>query len=301
MDIASKEKVILNQALSGFVGRQSTVRFLTSEKGKTLNGRVCEGIGHNGERVQVRMLDDGQVLCMKMMNLAPPDAASFKPNPGAYISDEEIQQRLQALRQHYAHGLGGSGWEDRVDCKARYEYLVQHAGSVPPPSPCMDPMVPEQQLTGLPRLLSKIRACCVGDGTVDFRRFNAGMVGNGEECSVCLMPLQPDQQCIGLPCQHLFHQQCAQGWLSSHDSCPTCRFKLASGPEYVWHMFADYDERITTRLREWVISGMCEMCQAYYQEADPLMAVEVPGSQAKRLVPRSQLGRDANIGPPPGA
>ena len=51
---------------------------------------------------------------------------------------------------------------------------------------CMDPLIPPSQLDSYTALMQEMRPCCNGDTTVDFRRFNAGLVGNDEVCAVCL-------------------------------------------------------------------------------------------------------------------
>ncbi|KAF6156792.1 hypothetical protein GIB67_033261 [Kingdonia uniflora] len=56
--------------------------------------------------------------------------------------------------------------------------------------------------------------------------FSAGMklAGAEAECAICLSEFVDGEGVRVLPrCKHGFHVQCIQGWLSSHNSCPTCR------------------------------------------------------------------------------
>ena len=54
-------------------------------------------------------------------------------------------------------------------------------------------------------------------------------------------------------------------------------------------LHADAEEALLTRLKEWVVSGMCERCQATFHEADPLVSIPCGPDGAVRLVPQSSL------------
>ncbi|XP_023875382.2 uncharacterized protein LOC111987868 [Quercus suber] len=45
-------------------------------------------------------------------------------------------------------------------------------------------------------------------------------------CAICKDDLLLHSQAKQLPCSHLYHSQCILPWLSSHNSCPLCRFQL---------------------------------------------------------------------------
>lgn len=52
----------------------------------------------------------------------------------------------------------------------------------------------------------------------------------GSDCAVCLDEIESDQPARIVPgCNHGFHLQCADTWLSKNPVCPICRAKL--GPE----------------------------------------------------------------------
>lgn len=47
------------------------------------------------------------------------------------------------------------------------------------------------------------------------------------ECAVCLDDIENEQPARLVPgCNHAFHLQCADTWLSKHPLCPVCRAKL---------------------------------------------------------------------------
>ncbi|EOY15114.1 hypothetical protein QUC31_000372 [Theobroma cacao] len=49
----------------------------------------------------------------------------------------------------------------------------------------------------------------------------------GTECAVCLDEIEAEQPARVVPgCNHGFHLQCADTWLSKHSVCPVCRAKL---------------------------------------------------------------------------
>ena len=54
------------------------------------------------------------------------------------------------------------------------------------------------------------------------------------ECAVCLSEIEKDHSVRLIPpCNHAFHLECADPWLSSHRLCPLCRANL---PPH--HLFA---------------------------------------------------------------
>ncbi|KAE8736167.1 hypothetical protein F3Y22_tig00000132pilonHSYRG00059 [Hibiscus syriacus] len=49
----------------------------------------------------------------------------------------------------------------------------------------------------------------------------------GTDCAVCLDQLEAEQPVRMVPgCNHGFHLECADTWLSKHPVCPVCRAKL---------------------------------------------------------------------------
>ncbi|KQK18128.1 RING-H2 finger protein ATL39 [Brachypodium distachyon] len=54
-----------------------------------------------------------------------------------------------------------------------------------------------------------------------------GSGGDGAQCSVCLGTVQAGEMVRLLPlCKHLYHVECIDMWLASHDTCPVCRSEV---------------------------------------------------------------------------
>ncbi|KAM0037385.1 putative transcription factor C2H2 family [Helianthus debilis subsp. tardiflorus] len=54
-------------------------------------------------------------------------------------------------------------------------------------------------------------------------------LGLATECSICLDVIEEEQLARVVPgCNHGFHLQCADTWLSKNAVCPVCRNKLES-------------------------------------------------------------------------
>ncbi|KAM0920200.1 hypothetical protein ACQ4PT_007657 [Festuca glaucescens] len=58
-------------------------------------------------------------------------------------------------------------------------------------------------------------------------RHNGESGGDGAQCSVCLGTVQAGEVVRMLPlCKHLYHIECIDMWLASHDNCPLCRSEV---------------------------------------------------------------------------
>uniref|UniRef100_A0ACD5WU77 Uncharacterized protein n=1 Tax=Avena sativa TaxID=4498 RepID=A0ACD5WU77_AVESA len=56
---------------------------------------------------------------------------------------------------------------------------------------------------------------------------HSGSGGDGAQCSVCLGTVQAGEMVRTLPlCKHLYHVECIDMWLASHDTCPLCRAEV---------------------------------------------------------------------------
>eukprot|EP01038_Epipyxis_sp_PR26KG_P005352 gene5352-7425_t len=49
-------------------------------------------------------------------------------------------------------------------------------------------------------------------------------------CAVCMENFVSEDNLSLLPCQHYFHIDCTEGWLTDHNSCPMCKTKATQSP-----------------------------------------------------------------------
>ncbi|OIT19301.1 PREDICTED: RING finger protein 44-like [Nicotiana attenuata] len=49
---------------------------------------------------------------------------------------------------------------------------------------------------------------------------------DGKRCAICLEDFVPKEMVTVTPCSHMFHEDCIVPWVTSHGSCPVCRFAI---------------------------------------------------------------------------
>jgi len=49
-----------------------------------------------------------------------------------------------------------------------------------------------------------------------------------ESCSICMEEFKLQEKVMELPCQHMYHKDCVVTWLKTNNTCPVCRFELAT-------------------------------------------------------------------------
>ncbi|KAK1262931.1 E3 ubiquitin-protein ligase RING1-like [Acorus gramineus] len=59
------------------------------------------------------------------------------------------------------------------------------------------------------------------------------IAGGGTICAVCKDEFVESGEAKQLPCRHVYHSDCILPWLSNHNSCPVCRFRLPVEEEEV--------------------------------------------------------------------
>ena len=271
------------------VGRRYRLFGLTSDRGRGLNGRVVKVEGRQkppGTRLIVRFVDDEAAagILVARDSLQAIEFGNFEARRPDPIPESELRRMLSiAVDTHAEFG--------RPDVEARIALIRRYLnGDRLGPIRCMDTLCPADIDDPLVRNLQQIRMACSGDGFVSFDKFNEGLYGNGTSCAICLDEIPMNSaKVVGFPCLHIFHDQCARKWLAKDDHCPSCRYQLPmAGSAY------DFDgpAQCLIRVKEWFISGMCQRCQANYQERDPFVVV------GESLILRSELPRDWAAGPP---
>ncbi|XVF36644.1 hypothetical protein REPUB_Repub19eG0074800 [Reevesia pubescens] len=105
------------------------------------------------------------------------------------------------IRQCAERRMRGGNWDASVNFGRRSRRLTRG----------LDASVIESFPTFL---YSTVKGLKIGKGTL--------------ECAVCLNEFEDDETLRLIPkCDHVFHPDCIDAWLSSHSTCPVCRANLA--------------------------------------------------------------------------
>jgi hypothetical protein len=107
--------------LQHYVGKEYVIRHLTSERGQALINRKCVVTGHDGQRLLVRLKDDGSTMLLKTQNLLPAKEAFEGYVEGPLVSD---QKTLEELARAVAHESIASCSEKRKDVRGRIDYVT---------------------------------------------------------------------------------------------------------------------------------------------------------------------------------
>mmetsp|Transcript_40049 Transcript_40049/g.78251 ORF Transcript_40049/g.78251 Transcript_40049/m.78251 type:complete len:339 (-) Transcript_40049:104-1120(-) len=302
-------------------GEIYVLNHLTSERGSRMNGRRCMVVGrdrvapadtnsnaaHINRRIQVRLLnpdtlkpEEGSALRICPKKLVDPSHYSDTASRSIIPKDKLLGWLGRTMDHAVAEGyhVPAPRGEFR-DRERRCAYLrsLSRSGNKNEhvPSKCMDYMVPAEDQEDFELLRNACIPACAGDGSVHFARFGEGLVGTGSDCAICTEPIFTDV--LRLPCNHMFHLGCAKTWLEDHEeNCPTCRKDLPNP----WRTYVlNADEQIQRRMEEWLLTGMCERCQAIYIENDPIVTVPDSGPNGESaLMPLSharRLGRHDGV------
>ena len=263
------------------IGREFVVTHLESEKGLKMNGRRCVVVGCDDanlrqpleRRIRVKLLNpdtrkpEGGILRIKHRNLVAPEMFSSVPSRSSIPPEETLRRLKIALQDAKSKGHDKPVKDkDFGDRPRRCKFLEPHLknGKLPPPSGCMDLMLPVESMNIAEQIKEAVTPACYGDGKVDFTRFGEGLLlSSMEECAVCQEALVnkggAEDAMMRLPCNHVFHVACSKPWLAEHETCPTCRMTLPN--PWKTYVFPDPFEQVQQRLMEWFLSGMCERCQ----------------------------------------
>lgn len=193
-------RTVLEQSVypdrQNMVGKRYEIAFLESEKGKALNGQLCQVVGFERDTLDARIncrLDDGQgtIISLKYSNLMPTDVSAVLEQcmgkPSAPLSDDTIAACVeQALAKHNAIEY------DRQDIMHRlglYQNLLNKLqspnASLTDSDYCLPCGVGCELLSddSFGVLMKAMKPGCVGIGIMDMRYVDRGLKGDGPSTS----------------------------------------------------------------------------------------------------------------------
>ncbi|KAL7492920.1 hypothetical protein ACHAWT_002056 [Skeletonema menzelii] len=294
----SKEQVysMFSSTQQHCIGQTFRVDHLTSEKGKTLNGKLCRVVGFTSNyatnpdmRLQCKIIEsdgkESKAILLKSGNLVHTDSrimwelmSASKP-----LTDKEIMKGLKqglaahpvqpGLRRDLLHRLllyrgvlkklekkKQSGKSNNGNALDEDEYCFPC---------CAAPPVDENEEVN-EWIMRVNRPGCVGNNKLDLRFMDLGLKGDGvATCGICTDTLEfSETHLVTLPCVHQFHASCLQKWLSSdlgrlNWNCPTCRHSV---PHNLKTYLVNYETELRNRFQEFPLSGFCSKCILWVME-----------------------------------
>ncbi|XP_070046429.1 RING-H2 finger protein ATL39-like [Nicotiana tomentosiformis] len=123
------------------------------------------------------------------------------------------------------------------------------------------------------------------------------------ECAVCLSQIKSEELArVITGCNHVFHQKCADIWLSKHPICPVCRNKLETSdpPETSSRVLSPDKEEAKSKLdqllapsRKQIAFSECKRPQISIQGDYLSIEEQVAPLPPSRSVKRSEQEREA--------
>ena len=280
------------------VNRSFRIAHLTTERGRTLNGKTCKAVKFtadfsNNPDMRLQCLIEGgeKPILVKGDNLIPVEANVMQSlmQGSSPLSDDVIILGLeQALAQH-------RGYTDRKDLEHRihlYRQLLDKLKCAPKNSGSKNALKDEDYCfpcgasfanngrdfeSTFDYIMAKCRPACVGNTQLDVRFMDLGLKGNGTAtCTICseVLDASPDSNrqelLVTLPCVHMFHHSCLCNWLQSdlgrrNWNCPTCRQQV---PHNLSRYRVNYEAQLMNRFHEFLLSGYCPKCIIWVMEKD---------------------------------
>ena len=286
-----------------YAGRSFRVAHLTSEKGKTLNGKLCRVVGftssyaNNPEmRLQCRIREsdgkESKPMLLKSCNLVPADSRIMWELLSASepLTDKEI---MKGLKQGLSHHSAAPGMRrDLIHRTSLYKGVLNKLKKKQSNNnkngnaleeheycfPCMAAPSPDENEEIVEWIMRVNRPACVGNNTLDLRFMDLGLKGDGvATCGICTETLGTSEtKLVTLPCVHQFHTSCLQEWLQSdlgrlNWSCPTCRHIV---PSNLATYTVKYETELRNRFQEFPLSGFCPKCILWFMEKDRNQALQ---------------------------
>lgn len=297
---------IVYPACQELVGKTCTIVHLQSERGKTLNNKLCVVKGSDRDQGESRLHCSVQeenssakntTIKLKFGNVRPVDG--FNPvietffENAPLLTDAKILKCLEkAIKEH--SDITEQGRPDMYYRLNLYKNLIsklqsqttnkkETPNSLPDSDYCFPCGAGAERLDGnLAIVLTKTKPACWGTGQMDVRRANIGLVGDDcTECSICCQVLKSpsdgqqqqldDRQVVlvTLPCLHVFHKECTIQWLGSQVGSRNwnCPTCRQVVPDNMSTFCNPYNnEQLQSRINEYPVSGFCTKCNVMIME-----------------------------------
>lgn len=303
------------------IGQEFRVDHLTSEKGKTLNGKLCRVVGFTSNyatnpdmRLQCKIMEsDGKkskAILLKSGNLVATDSRIMWELMSASepLTDKEI---MKGLKQGLAaHPVQPGVTRDRLHRLLLYRGVLKKLEEKKSDKskngnaleeedyclPCMaaPPVDENEEITAW--IMRVNRPGCVGNNKLDLRFMDLGLKGDGvATCGICTDTLESSEtNLVTLPCVHQFHASCLQEWLSSdlgrlNWNCPTCRHSV---PHNMQTYLVNYETELRNRFQEFPMTGFCQKCILWVMERNRNQVL--PGAANENgAMTMNQVGQDS--------
>ena len=309
MESLGKEQAYQMFAVStrAMIGERFRIDHLTSERGRTMNGKICRVVSFAASyqknpdmRVGCKIEEDGSEsppISFKVCNLVRLDGNIMQNLMQASLplSDKEIIEGVRRALERPEISRD----TDRADLTHRinlYRNVLRELEDTPVDSrggnaledeqycfPCGASPGPDNEST-LEWGLRVNKPGCIGNNKLDLRLMDLGLKGDGvATCDICTNELDTNEKrIVTLPCVHQFHTACLEQWLSSelgrHNwNCPTCRRVV---PEQLSTYKIRYEAELQNRFNEFLLSGFCQKCILWVMEKDRNQ--ELPGVTNER-------------------
>ena len=293
-----------------YIGHKFRVDHLTSEKGKTLNGKLCRVVGFTPDyatnpdmRLQCKIIEsdgkESKAMLLKGSNLVPTDSRIMWERMSASepLTDKEIVKGLKqglaahrpvpGMRRDSLHrvmlykGVLNKLEKKKSGKKKKQSGKSNDANALEEEEycfPCMAAPPADENEEIVEWIMRMNRPACVGNNKLDLRYMDLGLKGDGvATCGICTETLGvSEKNLVTLPCVHQFHASCLQKWLSSdlgrlNWNCPTCRHSV---PHNMKTYLVHYETELRNRFQEFPLSGFCHKCILWQMERNRNQALQ---------------------------
>jgi E3 ubiquitin-protein ligase RNF115/126 len=168
------------------------------------------------ENMEIQCRFCGNLFCEEIVTNSQDHPSTFEPYEGRRLGDGLNSRRdrprtSSGFLDFIINILGMNGEDDNME--SIINYIMQHDTNR-----YGNPPASKFAIDSLERVICDIN--CLNSLKKETNSENS--------CAVCKDEFELNQGLIYLPCKHIFHDGCILPWLKERNSCPTCRFELAS-------------------------------------------------------------------------